>query len=591
MWVSVMANLALVTSKPAALRSAVDKKFHDIFDAVNDGIFIADPTTGRFIEVNEPGCRMLGYERSEIIGSDIAMLSSGVHPYTQEMAFQHMSRIRAGEPMTLEWQSKKKDGTIFWSEVSVRFTEFGDTPAIVALIRDVSKRKRIDDEIVFLAEHDVLTGLANRPAFATDLDRAINQSRRSEDRFSILYLDLDHFKDVNDTLGHPVGDLLLQSVAERLKAAVRPTDTVARFGGDEFAILLSGTSEPSEIAVLANRLIASISAPYQIEGNQIHISVTIGVAIFGTDARDSETLLSQADIALYRAKADGRKTYQFFSDAMNEEVRSRVMLTDELRRAIPAGEMFLVYQPQVTAKAGRISGLEALVRWRHPVRGNLPPSMFLPVAETSGLIGPLGTWVLREACRQGREWLDAGVVAGTIAVNLATEQFKAPLELEKMIFEVLAETHFPADQLELEITETAMMNFTAEHEQMVQRLREAGIRIALDDFGTGYSSLIYLRRFTIDRIKIAREFVAEVVTSAKDSAIVRSILSLAHDLGSEVIAEGVEDAGQLRLLQEWACSEVQGYYFAKPMSAEGVLPLLKAGRIDPSKTAELAIAA
>jgi len=568
-----------------------DDRFRVIFDAVNDGIFISNPATGRFIEVNQPGCSMFGYDKDELIGCDIETLSSSVHPYTQDMAIEWLGKASLGEPQIIEWHCKKKDNDLFWAEISLRFTVFEQSPAVMCIVRDISERKRLDAQIVYAAQHDELTGLANRPMFTTAVDRAIAHALRIGKKFSILYLDLDHFKDVNDTRGHLAGDRLLRLVAERLQADVRLIDDVARFGGDEFAILLADQREPEEIAALANRLIRSISKVFLIDGNEVYVGASIGVAIYGEDARDAETLLCHADIALYRAKAEGRGTYCFFSDAMNEDVRARVALTDELRSAISAGELFLVYQPQVMAKDGRIIGVEALVRWRHPRRGILMPGSFLPLAESVGLMGALGQWVLREACRQGRQWIDAGIEPGTIGVNLSSAQFKAPLELEKMIFTVLTETRLPPHVLELEITENTLIGFSSEHGKMMERLRRAGIKFSLDDFGTGYSSLNHLRRFAIDRIKIAQEFISEMGTSSEAASIVKLILEFSRVFGNEAIAEGVETIEQLKLLQDLDCREVQGFYFAPPMSVEAIVPVLSNGTIKPSMTNDAAFAA
>jgi diguanylate cyclase (GGDEF)-like protein/PAS domain S-box-containing protein len=564
--------------------SGIPDRFQLIFDAVNDGIFIIDPATGRFTDINQPGCSMFGYDKAELIGCDIGTLSSGIHPYTLDMSFELSRKASSEGPQIFDWQCKTKDGVLLWAEISVRYTEVGRVPIILAIARDVTERKRLDAQIVYTAQHDVLTGLANRPMFATALDQAIGQSLRAGKNFAVLYLDLDHFKDVNDTRGHLTGDRLLRLVAERLQAVVRLNENVARFGGDEFAILLGDLREPAEVAALANRIIVSIGKPFLIDGNEIYIGASIGVAIYGEDAYDAETLMSYADLALYRAKAEGRQTYRFFSDAMNDDVRSRVTLTDELRLAISNGQLFLVYQPQVRAKGGRIIGVEALVRWRHPRRGILMPGSFLPVAESSGLIGALGEWVLREACRQGRQWIEAGIVPGTISVNLSSAQFKAPLELEKIVFAVLTETRLPPHLLELEVTETTLINFLSQQEEVIQRLRGAGVRVSLDDFGTGYSSLNYLRRFPVDRIKIAQEFISEIATSAEAVSIVKLILGLSRVFGNDVIAEGVETPEQLGLLKDWDCPEIQGFYFASPMSAEAIVPLLSAGRINPSTT-------
>jgi len=571
--------------------SQTDDRFRAIFDAVNDGIFISDPSTGQFIDVNEPGCRMFGYEKSELLGKGVNTLSSGIHPHTQDMAIELNRKARLGEPQIFEWQCRNKNGDLFWTEFSLSYAEFANIPAMVGIVRDIAERKRLNAQIVYMAHHDVLTGLANRSMFTTALEQAIAQSLRAGREFAVLYLDLDQFKDVNDARGHLTGDRLLRLVAERLQAGVRANEMVARFGGDEFAILLGDQHEPEEIAALANRLIVGLGMPFSLDGIDINVGASIGVSVYGEDAHDAETLLSHADIALYRAKAEGRKTYRFFSTAMNKEVQSRVTLTAELRLAIPKEQLFLLYQPQVRARGGRIIGVEALVRWRHPSRGVLTPAYFLPTAESSGLIGPIGEWVLREACRQGRRWLDEGLAACPVSVNLATAQFKVPHELEKIVFAILVETRLPPEFLDLEITESTLINLSSENGEMIQRLRQAGIRFSLDDFGTGYSSLNYLRRFSIDRIKIAQEFISELAINNDAASIVKLILGLSRDFGKEVIAEGVETAEQLNLLQDWDCQNVQGFYFARPMSAEAIGPLLSAGTISPSKIGPAAVAA
>jgi diguanylate cyclase (GGDEF)-like protein/PAS domain S-box-containing protein len=675
----------------------LDARYSAVFDAVNDGIFISNPNTGRFIEVNQSGCKMFGYDKAEIIGRDIEMLSSGVHPYTQEVAIDKAQRAHLGEPQSFEWQCRTKNNVLFWAEISVQFTEFGPTPAIVANVRDLTERKRqsarittafdlmsqglcmfnadkelivcneqyarmygippehlqpgtpfrqilqyrlengqfddpehyvlertraveeqtasvkiqhladgrtiaishrpmpgggwvathdditgirrIEAKITHLAHHDGLTDLPNRVLFREELDGAITQSLRTGELFAVLLLDLDQFKNVNDTRGHLIGDRLLRLVAERLRADLRVTEKVFRFGGDEFAILLGDSPDPAQISALADRLIDSISRPYAIDGIEVHVGASIGVATYRQDVCDADTLMTHADTALYLAKTEGRGNYQFYSDAMNEEIRSRVALSDQLRLAIPGGQLFVAYQPQVTAQDGRIVGVEALVRWRHPEHGVLMPESFLPVAQSSGLMVAIDQWVLRQACRQGRQWIDAGLAPGTICVNLSSAQFKNPLALESFVFAVLEETQLPAQQLEVEITESTFIDFSCAHREMIQRLRDAGVRFSLDDFGTGYSSLSYLRRFPVDRIKIAQEFVSDLASSTAAATIVQFILSLSRSLDSKVIAEGVETPEQLELLQEWGCHDVQGFYFAAPMTAEAILPLLSAGTI------------
>jgi len=566
-----------------------EDRFRIIFDSVNDGIFISNPATGKFIDINEPGCRMFGYRKADLLGQDVDTLSSGVHPYTADMAIELNEKARLGEPQIFEWLCKNKDGSLFWTEISLRYSMFGKASAIVAIIRDIAERKALDARILYLAQHDVLTGLSNRTMFISALEQSIAQSLRSGKKFAILSLDLDHFKDVNDTRGHSSGDRLLRLVAARLQSVVRANESVARFGGDEFAVLLSDLSEPPEIATLAERLIAAIKKPFIMDGTKCHVGASIGVAIFDENARDAETLLSHADIALYRAKAEGGGTFRFFSDSMNEEVRARIVLTDEFRLALSTAQLFLVYQPQVATRNGQIIGVEALVRWNHPRLGILSPQDFLPIAENSGLIEELGRWVLREACEQGRRWMNAGIIPGTIAVNVSTSEFKEPLAFEKRVVAILAETQLPPGVLELEITEKTLINLSPQHEEVVQRLRLAGVRFSLDDFGTGYSSLNYLRRFAVDRIKIAQEFICDVAKSEEAAAIVKLILGLGKNFGNGVIAEGVETSEQLDFLKELGCSEVQGFYFSHPMSAEAIAPLLSAGKIShPNPKAELA---
>lgn len=551
-----------------------------VYNAVNDGIFITEAATGQLIDVNEPGCRMFGYDKSELIGRSIGPLSSGVYPYTQDSAVAHMGNPHLRAAKTFEWHCKTKDGELFWSEISIRCTRLDHAPVVVAIVRDITKRKRLAAEIAHMDEHDALTGLANRGMFTTALNRAIPNAQDTDKSVAILFLDVDHFKDINDIRGHLIGDQLMRLVGERLQDSVRFNETLFSLGGDDFAILIGDAGKPSDIGAVAERLIAAVSRPYSIDGSEVQVGASIGIAIAGEGAGDPDTLMSHATAALYRAKAEGRHTHRFYSAAMEHEARSRIALTNKLRIAIPDGQLFVVYQPQVKTMDGRIVGVEALVRWAHP-SGVLCPDCFLPVAESSGLIVALDRWVLREACRQGRQWIDAGVAPVTMCVNVSSAQFKQPLELERFVLAVLDETGLPANMLELEITESTLIGFSSEHRNMMRRLRSSGVKLALDDFGTGYSSLNYLRLFAVDRIKIAREFIADLASSSDAGAIVRCILNLARDLGNEVTAEGVETPEQLKLLQEWDCPDIQGFYFAAPMSAEVISPLLRAGAISP----------
>jgi diguanylate cyclase (GGDEF)-like protein/PAS domain S-box-containing protein len=561
-----------------ALRQS-EERFRTIFDSVSDLVILHDFETGAFVEVNQRACEMLGYPRDQLLKLNIGDLSENKPPYTGQNLLSEMQKARSGTPQTFDWRGKTKDGRVFWVEISIRRATFGGRDFLLSTAREISRRKEAEGQLKRMAQFDLLTGLANRGVFVAEVTRATERARRGERGFAVLYLDLDHFKDVNDTLGHPIGDRLLQSVAERLQANVRAVDVLARFGGDEFALLMADIGDPTDAGVLADKLLQIMDKPFLLDGNQIQSGVSIGIATYEPDALDAETLLAHADVALYRAKSDGRQTYRFFTGAMDAEVRKRVALTSELHAGIAAGQLFLEYQPQADMETSRLVGLEALVRWNHPTRGVLLPGEFLPTAERSGLIVMLGNWVLRAACQQARLWLETGVALPPVSINVSALQFKAPRELEKEIEAVLAETGLPPGLLEIEMTETALMGTSSGHDNVVERLRARGLRIAIDDFGTGYSSLLYLRRFPVDRIKIAQEFVKDIGIEANDTAIVKAAIGLARELGIGVLAEGVETAEQLRLLHEWGCRQAQGFYFAAPMSAEDVLPLLRSGSI------------
>ena len=466
-----------------------------------------------------------------------------------------------------------------------------------------------------MARYDSLTGLANRRVFVEALEQAIARAHRGFTSFAVLYLDLDHFKDVNDTLGHPVGDVLLIEVAERLRASVREVDTVARFGGDEFAIILNDIAEPANAAAaserilgaigeptliqadvaavaadVAEKIVRAVTEPIMIQANRIHSGASVGIAVYGPGSSDAETMLSHADMALYQAKVERRGTYRFFNDGMDAELRARVSMSTELRDAIAADQFLLMYQPQVDIDTGRIVGLEALVRWRHPTLGVLGPGKFIPAAERHGLIVPLGRWVMDEACRQTRRWLDAGIAPPLIAINLSAIQFKMPLELEQDIAATVAEIGLPPQLLELELTESVLMEASRDHNDVLLRLREKGHRIAIDDFGSGYSSLDYLRRYPVDRIKIAQTFIADIGIESGNDAIVKAALSLARELNIEVVVEGVETVAQLELLKSWGSRIVQGFYFARPLPVPEATALLRVGQITPVRTEVVEVA-
>jgi len=443
----------------------------------------------------------------------------------------------------------------------------------------VTARRAADALALRLARYDVLTGLANRAVFVEAVHHAIAHARREGAGFAVLFLDLDHFKDVNDTLGHPAGDALLKAVAARLLGATRETDTVGRFGGDEFAVLLANIQDAAHAGLLAEKLLAAINIPLVIELNTVHVRASIGIELFSPNADDSETLLAHADVALYRAKAEGRGTFRLFTAAMDRDVRGRVRLGTELREALGAGEFLLLYQPQVDCRSGAISGVEALIRWRHPTRGLLAPETFIEAAETTGAIAQLGHFVLWTACRQAAAWLAAGHPPPCISFNISALQFKSSRTLEADIMAALAQTGLPPAMLELELTESALMSTSHENSNVLRRLKEHGLKLAIDDFGTGYSSLEYLRRFPADHIKIARIFTKNVETEPGDASIVRAIIGLADELGIATIAEGIETAAQLDLIASWGCTQMQGFYYSNPIPAETLTTLLSSGGI------------
>ncbi|MGA7786977.1 MAG: EAL domain-containing protein [Xanthobacteraceae bacterium] len=461
------------------------------------------------------------------------------------------------------------------------------TAAVVIYIRS-SRRHALrmmhaNQKVSDLAQTDVLTSLANRRAFVERLRGAFAACRRGAMPFAVLYFDLDHFKDVNDTLGHGIGDELLRQVAARVRATVRETDVIARFGGDEFAILQSDVEDLEAGGALAGKLGKILAEPYPIEGNEVHVTASIGIARYSPDVVAPDTMMIQADLALYRAKEDGRNCFRFHTADLDRHIQERVVLADDLRGAVDRNELELHYQPQVDLRSGRIVGLEALLRWNHPKRGRISPSVFIPVAERSGQIQALGQWVLDAACRQLRLWRDAGIAPELVGVNFSALHFKGSAELDREVAASFDKWGIPPDRIEIELTESVLMDITQQHDDRFQRLRRLGVRIAVDDFGTGYSSLSYLANYPINRVKIAQELVSGVDTDPRSATVVRAAIRLAHELGIEIIAEGVETEGQEKFLLSSGCEHGQGFYFSRPVDAEQAAALLRSGKITPAR--------
>jgi diguanylate cyclase (GGDEF)-like protein/PAS domain S-box-containing protein len=563
-----------------------EERFRAVSETARDAIIMTDADM-RVVYWNRAAERILGHTAEEAQGKPIRLWMSP-EPFAQAATggVSHDGPA-AADPVangTVELEATRSDGSLMPVELSISSLDVAGERYAVCILRDITMRKQAEAKMLEMAHFDSLTGLLNRRIFVAAAEQAIARAQRSEGRegFAVLYLDLDHFKDVNDTLGHPVGDKLLQEVGRRLTRAVRKTDTVARFGGDEFAVLAIVSGGPANVAALADKVLAAISKPVLVDGNAIRTGTSVGIAVYGTDATDAETLLSYADLALYRAKSEGRGTYRFFTEAMDVEVRARVRLAIDLREAIETDQLFLMYQPQVDIRNGRIVGLEALVRWRHPTRGLLDPSQFIAVAEQNGLISALGHWVLGETCRQLRRWLDDGIAVARMAVNLSALQFKASELLERDIAAVIAGSRITPDRIEFELTESVFMESSRELDDMLGRLRDQGFRLSIDDFGTGYSSLAYLRRLPVDRIKLAQEFIRDVPMDPGASTIVKAAIAIAREFGLTVIAEGVETEEQLALLKAWGCHEVQGYLYSPPRTPDDLRALLLAGEIRPA---------
>jgi diguanylate cyclase (GGDEF)-like protein len=461
------------------------------------------------------------------------------------------------------------------------------TAAVVTYIRSSRRHAlrmmRVNQKVSDLAQMDAVTSLANRRAFMERLGAAFAACGRGARPFAVLYFDLDRFKDVNDTLGHAVGDALLRQVAARVTGAIRDNDVAARFGGDEFAILQSDVDDLAAAGNLAGKIGRLIAEPYVVDGNEVHISASIGISRYTPGVAGPEAMMIQADLALYRAKEDGRNCFRFHDSDLDREVQERVIIADELRGALARGELELHYQPQVELRSGRIVGLEALLRWNNPKRGPIPPAVFIPIAERTGQIQLLGEWVLDAACQQLRSWLDAGIAPALVGVNFSALHFKSSIDLDREVAASLDKWAIAPGMIEIELTESVLMDVTQQHNDRFERLRRLGVRIAIDDFGTGYSSLSYLANYPINRVKIAQELVFGVDSDSRSASVVRAAVRLAHELGIEVIAEGVETEGQAMFLLSAGCEHAQGYYFSRPVNVECATELLRVGKVQPGR--------
>jgi diguanylate cyclase (GGDEF)-like protein/PAS domain S-box-containing protein len=528
---------------------------------------------------------LLGYDANELLESP-TLCQSYVHPEDRTRVQATMAQLlhHNAPPVTIEYRMLSGSGENRWIEN--RFTPVHDAYGLLreveGIIIDITERKIADEKITQLARTDALTGLANRATFGDRLRHAFAGAKRGANSFAALYLDLDRFKEVNDALGHPIGDRVLQAAAERLRDAVRETDVIARLGGDEFAVLQMDVAEPSAAGTLAEKIIDTVSRPYLIDGNELRIGVSVGVAMYSASVADPDEVLEQADKALYRAKDESRGHYCFHTAQLDAETRERVTLVEDLRLALERQELELYYQPQVELSTGRVAGMEALIRWNHPSRGLLLPREFLPIAEKSGAMQAVGRWVLDGACRQLRQWRDAQVEVPLIAVNIGLAQIRAGREFVKDVKDSLTRWSLTPQDLELDVTELILARATLAQSNVLEELHQLGVLIAIDDFGTQYSSLDYLRTYHVSRLKIARHMVKAVTDESADSMMIRAIMGLAAELGVDVIAEGVETEEQRRhFVNLGAHTKGQGHLFSTAMPATAALESLRTSTIIP----------
>ena len=543
-----------------------------VFESGNEGMVITDGDN-RIITVNQAFTRITGYRPEEVVGQNPAIFSSGRHD--ADFYRQMWHQLRDTGAWSGEIWNRRKDGSLYpeWLNISSVRDEGGQASHYIAAFSDITERKAAEAQVRHLAEYDALTNLPNRVLLQDRLGQAIAAARRAGSCLALLFLDLDRFKNINDSLGHTVGDQVLCQVGERLLTAVRASDTVSRLGGDEFVLLLPLLESPAQAASVAEKLLHTLATPLAIDDYELAVTPSIGIAVFPEDGEDGDTLLKNADAAMYVAKESGRNNYQYFTAAMNARVSQRLLLENNLRQALARQELALHYQPQYDLHSGTLVGCEALLRWRQPEQGLIPPDRFIPVAEETGLILPIGQWVLREACRQAQAWQDAGLPPLVVAVNISAVQFRQA-NLAALVQEALAASGLSPCWLELELTESMLMEDGERHTQTLAQLKAMGIRLALDDFGTGYSSLAYLKRFSLDKLKIDRSFIRDLPQDADDAAITTAIIGMARDLGLETLAEGVETEQQWSFLAERGCAQMQGFLRARPMPADEITALL-----------------
>jgi diguanylate cyclase (GGDEF)-like protein/PAS domain S-box-containing protein len=536
---------------------------------------------GRFIYANPQLCEMLGYGEAELLELTVTQIT---HPDDAGMTDELRDQLRSGSIKSFKVEKRylRKDGSALWVglTIAVKRDRRGRPVYDVSIVEDISDRKRAEEKIQYLATHDGLTGLPNRVMFTELLALATETARRYKREFAVLFVDLDRFKVINDTLGHEAGDVLLREIAARLKDCVRASDVVARLGGDEFVVLLQEVTSETQVGTIARSILSAAMKPVVILGHECRVTASIGVCMHPGQGQDEHAIMKYADMAMYLAKEEGKNNYQFYTDDMKAHSIERLTLETSLRRALENNEFSLHYQAKVDFRSGSITGVEALLRWHTPALGSVSPAQFIPLAEETGLIVPIGMWVLREACAQNMAWQREGLPAIRMSVNLSMRQMNDD-DLIQEIEKVLLDTGMPPNLLELEVTESTIMQNSERAVMVLTAIKALGVRLAIDDFGTGYSSLAHLKRFPIDTLKVDRSFIREVPRDAEDRAITEAIIAMGKTLSLTVVAEGVETPEQQAFLRERSCDEMQGYYFSTPVTPVEFAALYRAYRPQP----------
>jgi diguanylate cyclase (GGDEF)-like protein/PAS domain S-box-containing protein len=543
-----------------------------VFGSSLEGIMITD-AEARILSVNQAFTDITGYTADEALGQTPRLLRSDRHDegfYRTLWASLHETGMWQGEI----W-NRRKNGEVYpeWRNISTVRDEQGRAKRYISIFTDITEKKLSEERVYWLAHYDVLTELPNRALFEERLRRALLLSKRHGGKVGILYLDIDDFKLVNDMLGHAQGDQLLQEIARRAKDCVRAEDTIARLGGDEFTFILQNLKSGEDAALVARKLLNGLAQPVRTDRQDVYVTVSLGISLYPDDGADERMLLKNADTAMYRAKEQGKNTYRFYAEEMNAAAVERMTIADYLRKAMDQNSFSLHYQPRIDAEQGRIAGLEALLRWEHPQLGLVPTGKFIPIAEYTGLIVPIGRWVFRTVCEQYRDWQEQGVAPPNISVNLSGRQFHEPGLVED-IRQIVADAGLQPGRVELEVTETFLMENPEKSIATLKALKSMGFHIAMDDFGTAYSSLSYLKRFPVDTLKIDRSFVRDIPDDPDDVAITKTIIAMAKSLGLGIVAEGVETAFQQAFLEAHGCNKLQGYFFSRPLTVDAATEVL-----------------